>query len=166
MPNESMSLSAAGWAQLRTRERAVMHYYNDIANNCTYGVGTLVHYGPCTDEELRRPVSEADVNAQLAGRVRDAEATVRRQVRDRELTQDQFDALVSFTYNSGGPGARTTLRAANNGRDAEVVNHMAQRVYVHPRDAQGHRLAPVRVPGLVNRRREEAAPFRPQQGTQ
>lgn len=49
---------------------------------------------------------------------------------------------------------------------AAVVSHMNQRVYVHPRDANGRRLAPVRSNGLVNRRRVETAPFRRQPGAQ
>ncbi len=39
MANENMRLSQAGWAALRQRENAIMAYYNDQANNCTYGVG-------------------------------------------------------------------------------------------------------------------------------
>ncbi|MFP3711328.1 lysozyme, partial [Paraburkholderia sp. SIMBA_009] len=85
---------------LRRRESAVMAYYNDQANNCTYGVGTLAHTGPCTPEELRRPVTTTQVNAQLAARVRRAEAAVRRHVSTRQLTQAQFDELVSYTYNA------------------------------------------------------------------
>ncbi|CAB3763524.1 hypothetical protein LMG29660_04780 [Burkholderia puraquae] len=50
MANENMRLSEAGWAALCDREQAVMHYYNDQANNCTFGVGTLAHSGPCTPE--------------------------------------------------------------------------------------------------------------------
>lgn len=80
MANETMQMSAAGRTALRERERAVLSYYNDAANNCTYGVGTLAHRGPCTDDELRRPVTEADVLFQLATRVATAEAAVRRQV--------------------------------------------------------------------------------------
>jgi lysozyme len=105
MANERKRLSAAGWTALRTREHAVLHYYNDVANNCTYGIGTLAHHGPCTDEELQRPVSAADVNAQLTVGVSRAEAAVRRQVHDHELSQDEFDSLVSFTYNTGATGA-------------------------------------------------------------
>ncbi|AVR25646.1 lysozyme [Burkholderia thailandensis] len=166
MANENMRLSQAGWTTLRTREHAVMAYYNDQANNCTYGVGTLVHNGPCTPQELARPVSEAQVNAQLATRVNRAEASVRRAVTTRELTQEQFDELVSYTYNAGDTGARAALQAANQSNDASVVSHMNQRVYIHPRDANGRRLAPVRSNGLVNRRRLETAPFRRQQGGQ
>lgn len=166
MANENMHLSQAGWTALRTREHAVMAYYNDQANNCTYGVGTLAHTGPCTQEELARPVTAAQVNAQLAVRVNVAEATVRRAVNARELTQDQFDELVSYTYNAGAGGARVALQAANQSNDASVVSHMTSRVYIHPRDANGRRLAPVRSNGLVNRRQLESAPFRWQDGHQ
>ncbi len=159
MPNELMRLSPAGWADLRRREGAVMNYYNDAANNCTYGVGTLAHLGFCTPDELQRPVSVAQVNAQLATKVRLTEQIVRRNVRDHELTQGQFDALVSFAYNSGEGGSRDTFAAANSGNERLVASNMALCIYVHPRDAQGHRLPPRRVSGLVNRRREEAAPF-------
>ncbi|WP_186183149.1 glycoside hydrolase family protein [Burkholderia gladioli] len=159
MANENMRLSQAGWAALRQRENAIMAYYNDQANNCTYGVGTLVHAGPCTPQELARPVSAAQVNAQLTARVSTAEAVVRRAVSNRNLTQAQFDELVSYTYNAGNTGAQTALRAANQSNDAGVVSSINQRVYIHPRDAQGRRLAPVRSRGLVNRRRLESAPF-------
>lgn len=160
MPNESKRLSPAGWADLRRREGAVMNYYNDVANNCTYGVGTLAHLGLCSNEELQRPVSIAQVNTQLATKVRLTEESVRRNVRNHELTQDQFDALVSFAYNSGESGSHDTLVAADHGDNPLVASNMALCVYVHPRDAQGRRLPPRRVNGLVNRRREEAAPFK------
>lgn len=163
MANEAMRMSASGMAALRQREHAVLKYYNDAANNCSYGVGTLAHHGPCTPDELRRPVTAAAVNAQLEARVRSAEATVRQRVRDHQLTQAQFDALVSFTYNTGATGARATLDAANRGSQAEVVRHMNNNVYVHPRDARGRRQPAIRLQGLVNRRAEEAAPFQQMQ---
>lgn len=159
MANETMRMSASGLSALRQREHAVLRYYNDAANNCSYGVGTLAHHGPCTSEELLRPVTAAAINAQLEARVRSAEATVRQRVRNHQLTQDQFDALVSFTYNTGATGARATLDAANRGAQTEVVRHMNNNVYVHPRDARGRRLPAIRLQGLVNRRMEEVAPF-------
>jgi len=132
MANESMRLSEAGWAALRDREQAVIHYYN------------------------------AQVNAQLAARVSTAESQVRRSVTQRELTQAQFDELVSYTYNAGNTGALAALQSANQNNDTGVVSHMNQRVYIHPRDAQGRRLRAIRSNGLVNRRRLESAPFQPQ----
>jgi len=163
MANETMRMSAVGMAALRQREGAVLRYYNDAASHCTYGVGTLAHHGPCTPDELRRPVSIVDVNTQLASRVRSAEDAVRQRVRNHQLTQAQFDALVSFTFNTGAAGARATLDAANRGAAREVATQLNSNVYVHPRDANGNRLAPIRLQGLVNRRQEEAMPFQSQQ---
>lgn len=122
-----------------------------------------MHHGPCSDEELRRPVSIADVDAQLATRVSTAEAAVRRQVRDQQLTQEQFDSLVSFAFNTGAAGAQTVLGAVNRGVFEAAATQMNNTVYIHPRDANGHRLAPIRVQGLVNRRREESAAFQTRQ---
>jgi lysozyme len=138
MTNENMHMSAAGLDALRQREGAILRYYNDIANNCTYGIGTLVHHGPCPEEGLRRPVSIADVDAQLATRVSTAEAAVRRQVRDQQLTQEQFDALVSFAFNTGAAGAQTVLGAVNRGVFEAAATQMNNTVYIHLRDANGH----------------------------
>ncbi|WP_429250959.1 hypothetical protein [Paraburkholderia sp. GAS333] len=63
-----------------------MNYYNDLANNCTYGVDTLAHLGFCALDEFQRPVSIAQVNAQLATKVRLTEQIVRRNVTAHELT--------------------------------------------------------------------------------
>ena len=161
--NESMSMSARGRADLRFREGVQFRYYNDLANNCTFGIGTLAHHGPCTAEELVQPVTSTQVDVQMAIRLRTAEAGVRRHVNRQALTQAQFDALVSYTFNLGVTGARPVLGAADRGANAEVVAHMNRNVYVHPRDAQGRRLPAVRSLGLASRRREEAAPFQPAQ---
>ena len=162
MANEQLRLSAAGLARLREREHVEQRYYNDLANNCTWGIGTLAHHGPCTDEEIRSVVTIAQIEAELSRRVLSVEAVVRLHVRERSLTQEQFDALVSYTYNAGSTGARTALHAANAGRDGDVVLEMRARTFVHPRNARGQRLIPRRVHGLVVRREEEARPFLPE----
>jgi lysozyme len=159
MANENMQLSAEGYVALRQREGARYQYYNDIAGNCTWGIGTLAHDGPCTPEELQRRVTAEEVNAQLAVRVHAAEISVRNGVSHNPLTQAQFDSLVSFVYNVGTAGARAVLQAADQQPAAAVGNQMRDYIFIHPRDAQGHRLPPVRVQALVNRRNEEAAPF-------
>jgi lysozyme len=120
---------------------------------------------PCTTSELQQPVTVQMVNVQLATRVRIAENAVRRRVRSNQLTQAQFDPLVSSVYHTGAAGARATLEAADRGAFHEVTTHTNSNMYVHPRDAQGRRLAPIRLQGLANRRREEAAPFQGRQVT-
>lgn len=160
MANEAMRVSSRGMAELRAREGAIMHYYDDPAGNCTYGVGTLVHRGPCTAQERATPVTATEVDQQLAIRTQAATAAVRRRVTQSTLTQAQFDALVSYTYNVGAGGARSVLDAANAGDNVQVARRMEQTVYVHPVDPNGRPLPARRVPGLVSRRQDEAAPFR------
>ncbi|ATF90537.1 lysozyme [Burkholderia gladioli] len=164
-PNASLSMSAAGYAQLRTNEGVVMGYYNDAPQNgnCTWGVGTLAHLGPCTAEELQRTVTPDQVDAVLRARVQDAERKVRATVNAHALTQAQFDAAVSFAYNSATANTRTTLAPANRGDMAAVAAHMARNVMVTPRDSNGRPSGPARLSrGLVARRRRESAPFRTQ----
>jgi GH24 family phage-related lysozyme (muramidase) len=87
--NADQTISASGVAAIRDGEglRNGGAHYNDIANNCTVGLGTLVHHGPCTAAELAQPADQQANDASLARRIADAEATVRRRVGDRQLTR-------------------------------------------------------------------------------
>nr|WP_269768884.1 hypothetical protein [Burkholderia ubonensis] len=71
--------------------------------------------------------------------------------------------IVNANANDAGRLNHLMIKCTDR---ATVVSHMHQRVFVHPRDANGRRLAPVRSNGLVNRRRLETAPFRRQPGAQ
>jgi lysozyme len=160
--NENMHMSAAGYALLRFNEGVVMHYYNDAPRNgnCTWGIGTLAHLGPCTQEELARTVLPQQANAVLHDRVRDAERAVRATVTQHQLTQAQFDAAVSFAYNSTRQSIQRTLQPANTGNMVEVVAQMRSNVMIFPRDRQGHRIGHGHLSaGLVNRRAREVRPF-------
>jgi lysozyme len=158
-PNQNLSMSADGLDALRRHEGVVQRYYNDAAGNCTYGVGTLVHTGRCTETEMGTPVTDEQINQSLQTRTENAARTVRNGVRNKPLTQQQFDALVSFVYNVGATGARNVLHTVNQGRLNAAANQIEQFVHITVRDAQGNVTHPVAL-GLVSRRREEAAPFR------
>lgn len=99
--NAGMSLSAAGRAALVLREGLGGRpgnrggHYDDSAGNCTVGVGTLVHYGPCTAAEWAERANPVANQATLSTRIASTEAVVRRRVATRSLNQNQFDALVS-----------------------------------------------------------------------
>ncbi|MFM0282362.1 lysozyme [Paraburkholderia sediminicola] len=163
MANENMRMSAAGYAALRFNEGVVMHYYNDAPadGNCTWGIGTLAHLGPCTAEELQRTVLPERANAILEARVREAERVVRATVTDHQLTQAQFDAAVSFAYNSSTQNIRQALTPANDGDMWSVAQHMLRNIMITPRDRNGRPVGPPRVSqGLLNRRQRETAPFR------
>ena len=113
--NSDLSLSAQGRADLMRREGVIRHYYNDVVNNCTYGVGSLAHLGPCSPRELQTPLSDTQIVASMQAGVSVAENAIRKNITDRTLTQQQFDALVSFTYNVGAGGAREVLRLVDLG---------------------------------------------------
>lgn len=167
--NAGMSMSAAGIAALRASEgqRNGGGYYDDVAHNCTRGTGILVHAGPCTAEELARPPDQANNEATFQNRLHDAEAVVRRDVTDRALTQDQFDALVSAAFNLGNHNVHPILHRANEADNAGVVRELRDYVFFQPRDRQGNRLGPLRrSQGLANRREREARPFLPQGANQ
>jgi GH24 family phage-related lysozyme (muramidase) len=103
---------------MRKREVDVFNYYDDGGSgngHCTWGPGILAHRGPCTKEELNRPVSQASVDAEFARRVAKAEREVRSHVRKQALNPAQFDALVSLTYNAGARGSRGTYKLIEQG---------------------------------------------------
>ncbi len=165
--NDAMSASATMIANLRASEgtRNGGGYYTDPAHNCTRGVGILVHPGDCTAAELATPPDAAGNEAALMARIHVAEQSVRNQVTDRLLTQEQFDSLVSAAFNLGGAGAAPVLGAANRNDDPGVVRSLRDRVNAAERDRAGHRTGRmVRLPGLVTRREQEAAPFLPRAG--
>jgi lysozyme len=167
--NQNLSLSDHGRVELVRREGLIRHYYNDAVNNCTYGVGTLAHSGPCTPQELQTPISNDQLATSLQQGINIAESAVRRRVTRQQLTQQQFDALVSFTYNVGAGGANHVLHQINAGQIAGAAHTMTG--YTHAtvygpdrqplRDRTGRIVTRV-LPGLVTRRHEESAAFRPQ----
>jgi lysozyme len=154
--NDGMKMSADARIRMRRRERAVFKYYDDMGpgkGSCTWGVGILAHKGPCTKEELARPVSAAAIEAEFSRRVIAAEAGVIRQVRKQKLLQDQFDALVSLTFNAGVKGSRQVYMLVDTGRLAEAANEIRTMTSTH---VNGKKV-PAR--GLIPRRAEESAPF-------
>lgn len=158
MANEKKSMSTAARLALRSQEKLSLKYYPDQANDCTYGFGTFVHFGPCTTQELQQKPTQEQINKVFSAKVLDAEKTVRRYVVKPELNQQQFDALVSFVYNVGGQGSRPVLVTANNGDFRKLSNQMMEYVYIHPYK-NGRRMAAERSLGLINRRRKEIRPF-------
>ncbi|KXU89141.1 lysozyme [Paraburkholderia monticola] len=160
--NANKTMSEAGYTALRFNEGVVMRYYNDAPQNgnCTWGIGTLAHFGPCTEEELARTVVPEQANAILQTRVRDAEAVVKAVVTKHELTQAQFDAAVSFAYNSSRQNTRDVLNPANRGDMTTVAQKMMLNVMITPRDRTGRKIGPAKISrGLMNRRQRESAPF-------
>ena len=106
-----------------------------------------------------RPADAAQNQADFDARVRVAEDAVRNGVPGRLPNQNQFDAVVSAAYNSGG-GMTRVFAQADRGNDIGVVDQMHRNVIIHRHDAQGHRVGPPVVSrGLINRRAGEIARY-------
>lgn len=159
-PNASMKMSPEARSRMRATEKAIYRYYNDLGKNkgnCTWGTGILAHKGVCTEDELKQKVSAKMVDQEFERRVAEAERIVQRNTTNA-VNQDQFDALVSLTYNSGGRGARDTFDFVNRGDFAGAARNISSMIKVGVMEKGKKKY--VVAPGLIKRREEEAAPFR------
>ena len=146
-------LSKRGAQLIAEFEGLRQRLYNDPAGHCTIGIGHLVHRGRCNGNEpasFKRGITRDQAYQLLQ---RDA-ARMEKAVNALgvPLNQNQFDALVSFTYNLGPgwtvqkTGIRDALRAR---RYRDVPREMMKWV-----KAGGQTL-----PGLVRRRKAEGRLF-------
>src|SRR4051794_38875153 len=96
-----MHTSKHGLAFLSREEGCVLRPYNDSAGNATIGVGHLLHRGPVTAADRARYAhfSYADAMALLRRDVQAAENAVDQT--HAKLNQNEYDALVSLTFNIG-----------------------------------------------------------------
>ena len=149
-----MRISNDGLRCIAGFEGFVDHLYNDPAGHCTVGYGHLLHRGRCDGRAVEHPY--------LNGIVQTAATTLLREDAKRYedcvnrlvtvlLNQDQFDALVSFTFNLGcGAFESSTLRRLlNQGRYDTVCDQLRRW-----NKAGGKVLA-----GLTRRREAECALF-------
>lgn len=155
-----MFMSTAARLNMRSTEKKMMKYYDDGGpgrGNCTWGIGTKAHTGPCTKAELVRVVTDSDIEREFAARLKVAERGVERNVKV-ELTQAQFDALVSLAYNTGVPGSSQVYALLNNGDFDGAATMISSMTSGH--EIRKGKKVRVFYRGLVARRAAEAAPFR------
>lgn len=124
--------------------------YNDPspAKNCTIGYGYMVHEGPCDGraEEVtwQAGITEEQGLTLLRDTVQAYADCVERTTYP-PLTDNQFAALASLTYNIGQGGyINSIVRAAVNG-GADVCAALRHYIYA----------AGVALPGLIRRREAE-----------
>lgn len=159
-PSANMKMSPEARARMRATEKLVLKYYNDMGKNkgnCTWGPGFLAHRGICSDEELLRKVDASSIDVEYDKRVREAEQRVKHKVQVA-LNQAQFDALVSFTYNTSYHANQIVYDAANTGDFAAVASAISAAVRVSI--GTGKDKTWVVAPELIKRRAEESSPFR------
>lgn len=143
----TLALSAAGLLGIRTDEGEVRRVYLDPVGIPTACMG---HTSTVTRADVGKELTAA-VCADLARK--DTAAAVRavQRLTTQAITQEQFDALVSFTFNVGQGNYETStlLRKINSGDCYGAV-----REFPKWNKARGRVL-----PGLVTRRAREASLF-------
>lgn len=122
--------------------------YRDPAGVWTIG------YGHTKGVRSGQHITEAEAEAFLVEDIQVAIASVRRKV-NVPLSQHQFDALVSWTYNlgEGNLASSTLLRKLNAGEYSAVPSEMTK---WHKATVNGVKVS---LPGLVRRRAAESALF-------
>ena len=124
--------------------------YKCPAGLWTVGVGHLIGDGKSLPDSWNRKFSLEEVYAILASDVRKFELGVERYI-NVGLTQNQFDALVSFAFNLGlGTLQRSTLRAKLNRLDYQGAIESLLKY-----NKAGGKV----LKGLDKRRKDEAALF-------
>ena len=153
MKRRKRNLSQAGVRFITQFEGFRSELHNDPAGHCSIGFGHLVHLGNIDGREpaeFKKGITRRRAHELLRD---DAGAAVRAVNEDVEvpLSQQQFDALVSFVFNLGTGAFResTLLRLLNKG-DYEAVPKQLDRFV----KGGGKTL-----PGLVRRRKAEGELF-------
>ena len=115
-----MGMSDKGLAALVTREGLRFKSYKDTKGIWTIGVG---HTGPEVKEGML--ITDKQADSYLNNDIRWAEAAINTKVKVA-LTQNQFDALCSFTFNVGATAFTnsTLLKVLNMGNYTEAANQM------------------------------------------
>ncbi len=133
-----MKTSDEGIALIKRFEGLRLVPYRDVAGYPTVGVGHLLSKDHGEPLFLYRTLTEDEVDELLRKDVRHHESAVSRLV-SVPLTQGQFDALVSFTFNLGaGALQESTLRRFLNLSDyPEVPNQLRRWVFAGGRRLRG-----------------------------
>lgn len=148
--NKDLRISPAGIELVKHFEGLFLKAYKCPGNVWTIGYG---HTGLKHNDGTVRPgrvITEKEAEELLAHDLNEKYAPTVRRVVKRRLKQHEFDALVSFHFNTGALSRSTLLRLLNARADGEAVGAQFLR-WVR---GGGRVLA-----GLVRRRHAERAMF-------
>lgn len=138
-------LSKRGLELLKNFEGCILKPYQDQVGVWTIGYGNTYLLDGTRVTKNTKPITQAEAEALLLGTLAKVyEPQVRKDIKV-QLTQNQYDACVSFCYNLGS--MRDVGTAINNG----TITRAIWLKYVY---AKG-----VRLKGLVVRRNKEADLF-------
>ena len=139
-----MTTSQRGKALIKQFEGLKLNAYLCSANVPTIGYGNT-YYSNGVKVKLGDKISQEQAEELLKDILKKFEAIVNRKLKVK-VNQNQFDALVSHTYNTGG--SDTLFRLINNGADDTEVRTWIETRYI---TANG-----VKLKGLIRRRKAES----------
>ena len=103
---KNLSMSAKGLTMLTTFEGSRLKPYNDSNGFCTVGVGHLLHRSRCTSAD--HSITAAKARSLLASDVKKFSQGVAGLLPKTPLHQYEFDVLVSFAFNVGLGGFKSS----------------------------------------------------------
>jgi len=109
-----MKMSDRGLAELAGHEGIVLSRYRDSTGVWTVGIGHTAAAGAPDPEEVIEPMTLGEALALFRRDVARYEAEVTRALKV-SVSQTEFDALVSFHYNTGAIGRAGLMAALNAG---------------------------------------------------
>lgn len=146
-----MRLGTPGEKLIKSFEELRTTPYRDVAGVVTVGWGHTARAGGYVPR-MNAPISEAQAEAifqsDIAGFVSEVNDLVK-----VDLNQNEFDALVSFQFNTGHLGSSTLLKLLNAGNRAAVPGELMK---WNKATVDGELQE---VAGLTRRRKEEGALF-------
>lgn len=148
--NESLKTSQAGLGLITKWEGCVLHAYTCVAGKLTIGIGHVILPG----EKFPAQITPTDATNLLRKDVERFEKGVYKNI-TVQLNQNQFDALVCFTFNVGEGGLVGTgvQKAINAGQFDQVPAKLEEWS-----KARVNGVLKI-LTGLLNRRKSEAALF-------
>ena len=148
LSRQPRTLSPSGVAFVAKHEGYSSSVYNDQAGNPTVGYGHLIRKG----EDFNKGVTKDQAEGLLHADAQSAEKSVNSNVK-LWTSQNQFDALTSFTYNVGGGAlAGSTLLRNVNGNSGVTEDNFTMFNKAGGQVSQG----------LTTRRKDEYALFEKQ----
>ena len=137
-----MKISKNGLQMIKNFEGLIL-----VASNKLDGVWT-VGYGCTIGVKPHQKITEKQAEEMLLKEVSKHETYVNKYVKQLKLNQNQFDALVSFSYNCGC-GNLKNLVADKNGKATRDIETIAKKILLYNK-CNGKVMR-----GLVNRRKKE-----------
>ncbi len=150
-----LTTSEKGVDFIKSFEGKRLELYNDDAGYATIGYGHLVHYGKVgtnteKEKEFKSGITDEKAIELLKQDVKDKGEKYVKSYVSVKLTQEQFDALVSFTFNVGSGNFKSSSLLKEVNKETATLETIKEKFMLWNK-AGGKELS-----GLTKRREREA----------